>query len=210
MATIAWIGLGHMGIRMSKNMLKAGYVVRGVDIDPKQAKAAHEAGVQIFDTPAQACAGVDAVFTMVPAGPDVEKIMTGPDGVFANLPKGAIAIDTSTIGIAYAKKIHAAARNANVAFVEAPVSGGVEGAADASLTFMIGGADKYVERVKTLLKPMGHFMSHVGGAGAGQAAKVANNLIMGVCVTVNAEASLMALRLEDLEEPIIAESLIDK
>jgi 3-hydroxyisobutyrate dehydrogenase len=156
MATIAWIGLGHMGIPMSKNMLKAGYVVRGVDIDPKQAKAAQEAGIQMFDTPAQACARVDAVFTMVPAGPDVEKIMTGPDGVFANLPKGAIAIDTSTIGIAYAKKIHAAALKANVAFVEAPVSGGVEGAADGSLTFMIGVADKYVERVKTLLKPMGH------------------------------------------------------
>jgi ParB-like chromosome segregation protein Spo0J len=69
MATIAWIGLGHMGIPMSKNMLKAGYIVRGVDIDPKQAKAAHEAGIQMFDTPAQACAGVDAVFTMVPAGP---------------------------------------------------------------------------------------------------------------------------------------------
>jgi 3-hydroxyisobutyrate dehydrogenase len=195
MAIIGWIGLGHMGIPMSSNMLKAGYTVRGFDIDQQALKHAKAAGIQTVNSIRDAVSGAVAVFTMLPAGPDVHQVLTGHDGVFVNAAPDTIIIDCSTIGIEYAKKIHDAARQVNVAFVEAPVSGGTEGATAGNLTFMLGGDHRYIDRVKELLDPMGEFISHVGGAGAGQAAKIVNNLIMGVCVTVNCEATLLAQRL---------------
>jgi 3-hydroxyisobutyrate dehydrogenase-like beta-hydroxyacid dehydrogenase len=97
MSTIAWIGLGHMGHPMSQHMRKAGYVVRGVDIDPAAAKRARRDGIEVVDTVAEACKGVDAVFTMLPAGPDVKKVLTGPGGVFASVPAKAVVVDCSTI-----------------------------------------------------------------------------------------------------------------
>jgi 3-hydroxyisobutyrate dehydrogenase len=196
MSTIVWIGLGHMGHPMSQHMRKAGYVVRGVDIDPAAAERARRDGIEVVDTVAEACKGVDAVFTMLPAGPDVKKVLTGPDGVFASVPAKAVVVDCSTIGIEYALEIHKAADQAGRGFVEAPVSGGTEGAVAGTLTFMLGGEEKYKDRVTTLLEPMGSFISYVGGAGAGQAAKVVNNLIMGVSVTVNCEAMDLAQRLD--------------
>jgi 3-hydroxyisobutyrate dehydrogenase len=195
MATIAWIGLGHMGIPMSSNMLKAGYTVRGFDIDLLALRRAKAAGIQTVKSIREAVSGAVAVFTMLPAGPDVDQVLTSHDGVFANAAPDTIIIDCSTVGIDYAKKIHDAARQVNVAFVEAPVSGGTEGAAAGNLTFMLGGDHRYIDRAKELLGPMGEFMSHVGGAGAGQAAKVVNNLIMGVSVTINSEATFLAQRL---------------
>jgi 3-hydroxyisobutyrate dehydrogenase len=195
MAIIGWIGLGHMGIPMSSNMLKAGYTVRGFDIDLLALRRAKAAGIQTVNSIRDAVSGAVAVFTMLPAGPDVDQVLTSHDGVFAHAAPDTIIIDCSTIGIEYAKKIHDAARQVNVAFVEAPVSGGTEGATAGNLTFMMGGDDRYIDRAKELLDPMGEFISHVGGAGAGQAAKIVNNLIMGVCVTVNCEATLLAQRL---------------
>jgi 6-phosphogluconate dehydrogenase (decarboxylating) len=185
MSTIAWIGLGHMGQPMSQHMRKAGYVVRGVDIDPAAAKRARRDGIEVVDTVAEACKGVDAVFTMLPAGPDVKKVLTGPGGVFASVPAKAVVVDCSTIGIEYALEIHKAADQAGRAFVEAPVSGGTEGAVAGTLTFMLGGEEKYKDRVTTLLEPMGSFISYVGGAGAGQTAKVVNNLVEELIVWVS-------------------------
>jgi 3-hydroxyisobutyrate dehydrogenase len=110
-------------------MLKAGHVVRGFDTNPETAKRAREAGIVVVDSAKAAVEGADAVFTMLPKGAIVEQVLTGPIGVFANIGPNAIVIDSSTIGVAFAKKIHEAAFKANVAFVEAPVSGGVTGAA---------------------------------------------------------------------------------
>jgi 3-hydroxyisobutyrate dehydrogenase len=195
MGTIGWIGLGHMGIPMASNMLKAGHTVRGFDIDLLALRRAKAAGIQTVNSIRDAVSGAEAVFTMLPAGPDVYQVLVGHDGVFANAAPDTIVIDCSTIGIAYAKKIHDAARQVKLAFVESPVSGGTEGAAAGNLTFMLGGDDRYIDRAKKLLGPMGEFMSHVGGDGAGQAAKVVNNLIMGVCVAINCEATFLAQRL---------------
>ncbi|KPW09183.1 NAD(P)-dependent oxidoreductase [Pseudomonas syringae] len=195
MTTIAWVGLGFMGVPMSKHMMSAGYTVRGVDIDPAACKIAKAAGVQMFDTIAEACKGAEAVFTMLPTGSDVKQVLTGANGVFASLDKGAVVIDCSTIGIEYARNIHAAANKAGAAFAEAPVSGGTEGAIDGTLTFMIGCEAPHVDRVRQLLQPMAGYVAHAGGPEAGQAAKVVNNLIMGVCVAVNCEATALAERL---------------
>jgi 3-hydroxyisobutyrate dehydrogenase len=195
MKTIAWIGLGFMGIPMSKHMLNAGYTVRGVDIDAAAREAAAKSGVEVCATVAEACKGVDAVFTMLPTGTEVKEVLTGPNGVFASIDPSTVVIDCSTIGIENARAVHASAKKAGRIFAEAPVSGGTEGAIDGSLTFMIGCEDPHVARVKELLGPMGGYIAHAGGPEAGQAAKVVNNLIMGVCVAVNCEATALAERL---------------
>lgn len=195
MKTIAWIGLGFMGNPMSKHMIDAGYTVRGVDIDPAACERAAHNGVQVCSTIAQACEGVTAVFTMLPTGSEVKEVLAGPQGVFASIDPDTVVIDCSTIGIENARWLHASARKAGRIFVEAPVSGGTEGAIAATLTFMIGCEDAHVGRVEALLRPMGEYVAHAGGPEAGQAAKVVNNLIMGVCVAVNCEATALAERL---------------
>lgn len=195
MKTIAWIGLGFMGNPMSKHMMNAGYAVKGVDIDPAACERAAQNGVQICSTVAEACKGVEAVFTMLPTGTEVKEVLAGPNGVFASIDPNTVVIDCSTIGIENARSLHASAKKAGRIFAEAPVSGGTEGAIDATLTFMIGCEDPHVARVKELLSPMGEYVAHAGGPEAGQAAKVVNNLIMGVCVAVNCEATSLAERL---------------
>jgi 3-hydroxyisobutyrate dehydrogenase len=195
MGTIAWIGLGHMGRPMSNHMRSAGHSVRGFDIDENACRRAADLGITVVGSIAEACAGADAVFTMLPAGPDVKEVLTAKEGVFASVRKGALVIDCSTIGVAYARELHDTADKKGATFVEAPVSGGTEGARDGTLTFMIGGDEQYAARVEELLKPMGDYIAYVGGRGAGQAAKIVNNLIMGVSVTVNCEATDLAQRL---------------
>lgn len=195
MAKIAWIGLGLMGRPMSKHMVDAGHTVVGYDIDAEARQKAADFGVPVAASQADAVKDAEVVFLMVPAGADVKKVLVGPDGAFARAPKGVLAIDCSTIGVAAAHEVHAAADKAGATFMEAPVSGGTEGARDGNLTFMIGGSKDYADRTKELLGPLGDYIAYVGGNGTGQAAKVVNNMIMGVCVTVNAEATDLATRL---------------
>src|SRR5919106_459942 len=139
MSKIAWIGLGHMGVPMSRNMVKAGHTVRGFDIREEANEAARANGVEIASSVADAVRDVDAVFTMLQSGEQVREVVTGPDGAFANMPTGTVVVDCSTIGIETAKSLAEEAQENGVGFVDAPVSGGVEGAADASLTLMLGG-----------------------------------------------------------------------
>ncbi|CAB3810777.1 NAD(P)-dependent oxidoreductase [Paraburkholderia fynbosensis] len=193
--TIAWVGLGLMGNPMSKHMVNAGYKVNGVDIDPVARERAAANGVNIVNNVVEACADASVVFSMLPSGSDVDDVMTSADGVFASSRPGTIIIDCSTIGIAYAKKLHEAASEAGVVFIEAPVSGGTEGARDGTLTFMIGCDKAHATKAKELLSPLGDYLAHVGGPGTGQAAKVVNNLIMAVSVTVNCEATALGERL---------------
>ena len=196
MATIAWVGLGLMGYPMTNLMKEAGHTVRGVDIDPEAQKRARANGIEVCDSIAEACSGADAVLTMLPTGKEVTEVLAGHNsGVFANLKPGAIVVDCSTVGIDYARQLHEAARQTGAAFVEAPVSGGTEGAAAGTLTFMLGGADEHISRTRELLEPLAGYVAHVGGPSAGQGAKIVNNLIMAVCVTVNAEATNLAQRL---------------
>ncbi|NTB97397.1 3-hydroxyisobutyrate dehydrogenase [Agrobacterium tumefaciens] len=195
MTKIAWIGLGLMGKPMAKHMQDAGYEVVGFDIDRQACEQSRTLGLTVADSLAGAVKDAEVVFTMVPTGSDVKDVLLGSKGVFAQAPKGVLAIDCSTIGVDNAHEIHAAARKVGAEFMEAPVSGGTEGARDGNLTFMIGGDKKNSARVSELLQPIGDYIAYVGGDGAGQAAKIVNNLIMGVCVTVNCEATDLANRL---------------
>src|ERR1700758_4672089 len=128
MTTLAWIGLGLMGNPMSKHLIKAGYVVRGYDIDASACDRAAANGVKVAKSIAEAVADADVVYSMLPSGADVHEVMTASNGVFVNARKGTMVIDCSTIGIDYARKIHDAAAGRGIVFVEAPVSGGTEGA----------------------------------------------------------------------------------
>lgn len=195
MSTIAWIGLGHMGVPMSRNMVEAGHTVYGYDISEAQRAAARANGVQIADSIADAVRDADAVFTMLQSAKVVEEVVTGPDGAFANMPTGTVVVDCSTIGIDMAKTLAAAAADHGVGFVDAPVSGGVEGAADGTLSLMLGGEIEHVAAAEPLLKSVGSYIVHVGPSGDGQAMKVVNNAMMAVGMATACEVSVLAQRL---------------
>jgi len=195
MSKIAWIGLGHMGVPMSRNMVQAGHTVRGYDISATARKAAQSNGVEIAESIADAVRDADAVFTMLQSAKVVEQVVTGPDGAFANMPKGTVVVDCSTIGIDTARSLAAEAKNLGVGFVDAPVSGGVEGAEDGSLTLMLGGDIDHVAAAEPLLKSVGTYIVHVGPSGDGQAMKVVNNAIMAVGMATACEVSVLAQRL---------------
>ena len=195
MSKIAWIGLGHMGVPMSRNMVQAGHTVRGYDISTPACQAAASNGVEIADSIADAVRDVDAVFTMLQSATVVEQVVTGPEGAFANMPKGTVVVDCSTIGIDTARTLAEVARDFGVGFVDAPVSGGVEGAEDGSLTLMLGGDIDHVAAAEPLLKSVGEYIVHVGPSGDGQAMKVVNNALMAVGMATACEVSVLAQRL---------------
>lgn len=195
MSKIAWIGLGHMGVPMSKNLVDAGHTVVGVDIVEPAREAARKNGVQVVATVAEAVRDADAVFTMLQNGTIVSEVLTGPDGAFAHMPKGTVAIDCSTIGIETAKELAAEAKANGVGFVDAPVSGGVEGAVDGSLTLMLGGDLDHVAVAEPLLKHVGTYIVRVGESGDGQAMKVVNNGMMAVAMATACEGSVLAKKL---------------
>lgn len=195
MTTITWIGLGHMGNPMSANLAKAGYEVRGHDVSADAMAAARDRGVQTFDTLEEALQGADVVFTMLPKGEHARAVYLGDSGVIALAPKDALLIDSSTIDVETAEELHRAAEDAGFRFVDAPVSGGISGAAAATLTFMVGGKPDVVEQARTFIEPMARKIVATGHAGTGQAAKIVNNMMLFICLEACAEGSVLADRL---------------
>jgi 3-hydroxyisobutyrate dehydrogenase len=197
MSVVTWIGLGKMGVPMALHLVEAGHDVRGFDLDRVAAREAEAAGIPIYSSPADAAAGADVVITMLPAGQHVHKALAGPNGLFSVASKGTLFIDFSTIGIDHAKEIHAVAEAHGQRFVDAPVSGGVTGASDGTLSFMVGGSERNFASARPFIEPIAgeDIIFHTGGPGAGQAFKVVNNLIMAVCVAVSSEGLLLAERL---------------
>lgn len=189
MNRIAFIGLGNMGGGMAANLAKAGHEVRAFDLSPEALARAEHAGCLPSDSAAAALAGADAVITMLPAGKDVE-------AVYAGLLDGAddrpILIDCSTIDIATARKIATAATAGGLMAVDAPVSGGVAAAEAGTLSFMVGGAPDAFERARPLLADMGKAVIHVGESGAGLAAKICNNMVLGATMIATCEAFALA------------------
>jgi 3-hydroxyisobutyrate dehydrogenase len=187
MATIAFIGLGNMGGPMARNLAKAGDTVRGYD--PANPKLD---GVTLADSAVVAVKGADIVVTMLPAGPHVR-------GVYAQVipaaAKGALLIDCSTIDVDSARAVAAQAAEAGLDMVDAPVSGGTAGAANATLTFMVGGPQGAFARAEPILAKMGKTIVHAGGAGNGQAAKICNNMILGISMIAVAEGFSLADKL---------------
>ena len=195
MARIGFIGLGNMGLPMAQNLIKAGHAVTGLDISKAQIDKLVEAGGKAAGSVKDAASGVDIVITMLPAGAQVRDVYLGNDGVVATASQGALLIDSSTIDVETARAVSSVAQGNGLAMLDAPVSGGVGGAQGGTLTFMVGGPDAAFERAKPILEKMGKTIVHAGGAGNGQAAKICNNMILGVSMIAVSEAFVLAEKL---------------
>ena len=193
MARIAFIGLGHMGGGMAPNLAKAGHEVRAFDLSEDALKRAGERGCMIASSADEACNDADVVVTMLPAAKHVLDVYR--NHVFANAPKSALLIDCSTIDVGSAKTISDEASFAGFTMLDAPVSGGIAAAEGGSLTFMVGGSDEAFERGRPILEPMAKAVIHAGEAGAGQAAKICNNMILGATMAATCEAFVLARKL---------------
>jgi 3-hydroxyisobutyrate dehydrogenase len=194
MAKIAFVGVGNMGGPMARNLLKAQEQVSVFDLSAGALKPIVEAGARAAGSAAEAVAGADVVITMLPAGQHVRTVYLG-DGVLQAAQKGALLIDCSTIDIDSARAVHGAADQAGFDFLDAPVSGGVGGAEAATLAFMCGGSEKAFARAKPVLEKMGKRIVHAGGAGAGQAAKICNNMLLAVSMIGTCEAFVLGEKL---------------
>jgi 3-hydroxyisobutyrate dehydrogenase len=192
MASIAFIGLGNMGGPMAANLVKAGHKVIAFDLVAASRDQAKADGAAIAESSVGSVKGADMVVTMLPAGKHVISVWTE---VIPSMAKGALIIDCSTIDVESAKQAHALAAKHGMLSIDAPVSGGTGGARGATLTFMCGGEDKAFAAAKPVLENMGKRIVHCGGAGAGQAAKICNNMILGISMIAVGEAFALAEKL---------------
>jgi 3-hydroxyisobutyrate dehydrogenase len=189
MATIAWIGLGNMGGPMTANLVAAGHDVVGFDLNAEANEAAAANGVRIAASVADAVSAADAVFTMLPKGAHVREVYEGDGGVWANAPITALLLDSSTVDIETSRACHDGSLERGFRFVDAPVSGGISGAAAGTLTFMLGGAASDVADARALVEPMAGNVFAVGGPTMGIAAKLANNMMLFISLIAAAEGS---------------------
>jgi len=192
MATIAFIGLGNMGGPMAANLVKAGHKVVAFDLVAASRDQAMADGASVAESSVAAVKGADAVITMLPAGKHVLSVWTD---VIPSMSKETLIVDCSTIDVESAKEAHTLAAKHGMASVDAPVSGGTGGAKGATLTFMCGGEDKAFAAAKPVLEKMGKRIVHCGGGGAGQAAKICNNMILGISMIAVGEAFALAEKL---------------
>jgi 3-hydroxyisobutyrate dehydrogenase len=195
MARIGFIGLGNMGLPMAQNLIKADHEVTGYDVNQATVDKLAGAGGKAAGTIKAAAAGAEIVITMLPAGEQVREVYLAPDGVVANVGAEALLIDCSTIDVETARSAALHAEAKGIAMLDAPVSGGVAGAQNAMLTFMVGGSEEAFARAKPILEKMGKTIVHAGGSGTGQAAKICNNMILGVSMIAVSEAFLLAEKL---------------
>ena len=192
---IGFIGVGNMGSPMVRNLLKAGYKIKAFDILSSAVEKAVAAGAIASPSVQAAASDVEVVITMLPSGLHVRQVYLGESGVIAAAKKGTLLVDSSTIDVETARNVIDAATRAGMDMVDAPVSGGVAGAENATLTFMVGGTETAFQRAKPILERMGRAIIHAGGPGNGQAAKTCNNMILGVSMIAVSEAFILAERL---------------
>jgi 3-hydroxyisobutyrate dehydrogenase len=190
--TIAFIGLGNMGGPMAGNLIKAGHSVNGFDLSEAARAAAAERGVSPFEDMAAAVTGADAVITMLPNGGLVKKVWAQ---IAETVAPGTIMIDSSTIDVDSAIAAHAMMAEKGCLTLDAPVSGGTGGAEAGTLTFMVGGSDEAIAKGREVLEPMAGRVVPCGGAGAGQAAKICNNMLLGISMIGAAEAFALGEKL---------------
>ena len=195
MAKIGFIGLGNMGGPMVANLIKAGNEVKAFDLSADALARAKSAGAAEAATAGACAADVDVVVTMLPAGRHVREVYMGAGGVIETAAPGTLLIDSSTIDVASARAVEEAAQAKGLGMVDAPVSGGVGGAEAGTLTFMVGGSDDAFGRAKPILDALGKTIVHAGGPGNGQAAKICNNMILGISMIGVSEAFVLAEKL---------------
>jgi 3-hydroxyisobutyrate dehydrogenase len=192
MTTIGFIGLGNMGNPMAANLVKAGYAVQGFDLVPENLKTARDNGVVVMANGVAAAKDAEIVITMLPAGKHVLSVY---EDIAPKAAKGTLFIDSSTIDVDSARRAHAIAGKHGLLSIDAPVSGGTGGAAAGTLTFMAGGSKEAFAKAEPVLQPMAGRIVHCGDAGAGQAAKICNNMILGVSMIGVSEAFVLAEKL---------------
>jgi len=192
---IGFIGLGNMGGPMAANLLKAGHEVTGFDLAKPALDALAKAGGKPASSATAAVAGAEMIVTMLPAGPHVRQVYTGEGGLLAAAKPGALLIDSSTIDVESARAVAKAAAERGFDMLDAPVSGGVGGAAAGTLTFMVGGSEAGFARALPLLQAMGKTIVHAGPSGNGQAAKICNNMILGISMIAVSEGFALAEKL---------------
>ncbi|MDE2412999.1 MAG: 3-hydroxyisobutyrate dehydrogenase [Sphingomonadales bacterium] len=190
---IAFIGLGNMGGGMAANLAKAGHEVHAFDLAEEAIARAQENGCQTYTSVRDAVQGAEAVVSMLPNGKIVEQVYT--NDVIGHAPVAALLLDCSTIDVATARKVEDAARAAGYEMVDAPVSGGIAAANGGTLTFMVGGSDAAFAKAEPILAKMGKAVIHAGASGAGQAAKICNNMILGATMIATCEAFALAEKL---------------
>ncbi|WP_204800864.1 3-hydroxyisobutyrate dehydrogenase [Mycobacterium riyadhense] len=201
MSTIAFLGLGNMGAPMSANLVAAEHIVHGYDPVPAAASTAAAKGVTMFDTAAEAVSEADVIITMLPSGDIVKRCYAE---ILPAASAGSLFIDSSTISVDDARAVHALAESRGMLQLDAPVSGGVKGAAAGTLAFMVGGDSESLRRAHPILEPMAGKIIHCGSAGAGQAAKLCNNMVLAVQQIAIGEAFVLAEKLG-----LSAQSLFD-
>lgn len=193
MARVAFIGLGNMGSGMAANLVKAGHVVRAFDLSQEALTKAQSHGCGVANSTDEAVGDCDAVVTMLPAGRHVRDVYE--NHVLGRSPESAILVDCSTIDVATAREVEEKASAHGYIMVDAPVSGGIAAAEAGTLTFMVGGSDEGFGRARPILEKMGKAVIHAGGAGAGQAAKICNNMLLGASMIATCETFVLAQKL---------------
>ncbi|MCE0721912.1 3-hydroxyisobutyrate dehydrogenase [Legionella resiliens] len=196
MAKIGFVGLGHMGLPMAINLVKAGHQVTGYDLQQSALQHFSQSGGLIAQNIHEVAQEKDVLITMLQNGEQVLNVCHSNNGLFLTAKKGALYIDCSTIDVNSARELHHLAKQYQLHVVDAPVSGGVAGAGAATLTFMVGGEEDAFHAAKPVLGAMGHKIIHTGGAGSGQAAKICNNMVLGISMIAISEAFILAEHLQ--------------
>ena len=204
MAKIGFIGLGNMGGPMAANLVKAGHEVVVFDLSQAALEHAVEAGAVAVESAQVAAEGRDCVITMLPAGQHVEAVYLGDNGLLANLSPTTLVIDSSTVAPETARKVAGAAKEKGITFLDAPVSGGVGGAKAGTLTFICGGDDAGFEKAKPILEGMGKNIFHAGDHGAGQVAKICNNMLLAILMSGTCEALALGVK-NGLDPAVLSE-----
>jgi len=208
MSRIAFIGLGHMGSPMALNLIKAGHQLSVFDLVAESAARVGDAGADVAQSAADAVKGCGTVISMLPASRHVESLYLGDDGLLQHIDADALIIECSTIAPQSAIKVSQAAREKGLRMLDAPVSGGTGGAAAGTLTFIVGGEAADLEQARPLLEQMGKNVFHAGDAGAGQVAKICNNMLLGILMAGTAEA--LALGAANGLDPHVLSDIIAK
>ena len=201
---IGFIGLGHMGGPMAINLVKAGHSVKAFDLSPAAVTNVTAAGGQAAASAQDAVQGAEVVISMLPASAHVEGLYLGAGQLLQHIAKGTLVIDSSTIAAATSQKVAQASQAAGIDFIDAPVSGGVGGAVAGTLTFMVGSTNAQLERARPVLEKMGANIFHAGAVGAGQSAKICNNMLLGILMIGTSEAMALGVA-NGLDPKVLAE-----
>uniref|UniRef100_A0A0B6YUP5 3-hydroxyisobutyrate dehydrogenase n=1 Tax=Arion vulgaris TaxID=1028688 RepID=A0A0B6YUP5_9EUPU len=203
---VGFVGLGNMGGHMARNLLKKGYPVVAFDVSEESLSSLKSDGAKIADSPAKVAAEVTRLISMLPASKEVKDVYTGKNGIFSSVKKGTLLVDCSTIDPSVSIEMAAHAEKLQSVFLDAPVSGGVNAARDAGLTFMVGGPESSFIQAKVILDNMGKNVIHCGAVGTGQAAKICNNMLLAISMIGTSEAMNLGIRL-GLDPKLLAKIL---